>query len=153
MMSPLKGSRQCRLGHLCAGRLWRNVDRPACGSQPNRRLGSAPPTVPCPSPNHWQASDSSQNRPDRYCCGPTKSFADTRGPIQATLSKILPFAKGGAFMLGHAVADAFGIVPVEVLGWKDKKDGSREFYCRRELWLCYCRRLGMSKLTAKVDWH
>jgi len=56
-------------------------------------------------------------------------------------------------MLGHAVADAFGIVPVEVLGWKDKKDGSREFYCRRELWLCYCRRLGMSKLTAKVDWH
>jgi hypothetical protein len=36
-------------------------------------------------------------------------------------------------MLGHAVTGAFGIIPVDVLARKDKKDESHKFYYRREL--------------------
>ena len=52
-------------------------------------------------------------------------------------------------ILGHAVADASGIIPVEALAWMYQEDSSCKFCYRRELWTSLTPNLEHSERIAR----
>jgi len=82
-----------------------------------------------------------------------KASLTPEGPIQATLSNILPFPKEGASMLGHVVANASGILPVDVFDPEGQKDESRNSITGESHGLVIPSLLEALNAKAKVSSH